>query len=515
MKKKESTRRKLRYVSALFVLVMFGSSFLSSCKEEYDYTVDVANPTVVSFNPVSGTEDLSKSSNLVITFSEYVKKGNGDIVIACETDTQTINVNSDAVVISDDKRVMTVNPSDFTPDKTYTVALPQGIVTDLLGNKYMGAVSGNWTFRTRKENSLFIMSYSPDKGNKNASLFKFSLAFSDKISKGTSGNISIHKLNNGEKVAELPVTSPQVVINGNVLNFKLDNLLDFATGYYVNLDAGAILDSDGNQFDGISGNEAWTFTTTSGSSTNLMVYLPFDEDFSDKSGNKFDATLGAKATADVEIVSDATHGNVAKFNAGSYAVLPKHSLLRPTTSQSFSVNLWVKLVGIGSDPALFGNKDWDSGSKPGIVLCTNKGDVYAPNTPTSQGSGWQVNMNGNDAGSTRVDWKASSASPQAPSISDNKWHMVTIVLDQSNKRLHVFVDAVEYISSTSSTYDLNTLKGSMWDTTNDYPFTLWEDGTGGYNSGSDTRKTLSGMMDELRIYNKALTADDVASLYRY
>jgi hypothetical protein len=57
------------------------------------------------------------------------------------------------------------------------------------------------------------------------------------------------------------------------------------------------------------------------------------------------------------------------------------------------------------------------------------------------------------------------------------------------------------------------LKGPLWDSKNDYPFTIWEDGTGKYNSGDDTRKTLSGLVDNVRIYKKALNAAEVAALY--
>ncbi|MBW7893410.1 MAG: hypothetical protein H3C48_20825, partial [Chitinophagaceae bacterium] len=40
-----------------------------------------------------------------------------------------------------------------------------------------------------------------------------------------------------------------------------------------------------------------------------------------------------------------------------------------------------------------------------------------------------------------------------------------------------------------------------------------EDGTGQYNSGSGTRKELSGLVDDLRIYNKALSSNEVNALY--
>src|SRR5690606_21130571 len=127
----------------------------------------------------------------------------------------------------------------------------------------------------------------------------------------------------------------------------------------------------------------------------VVAYLPLDDDLTDASGNKFDAKVGAKATADVAFVQDPVRGKVGEFKAGSYAVLPKHDLLRPSATQDFSINLWVKLQGIGSDPVLFSNSDWDSGSNPGLILCTDGGASY-DGTPGT-GRGWIVNVSGSDA----------------------------------------------------------------------------------------------------------------------
>ena len=101
--------------------------------------------------------------------------------------------------------------------------------------------------------------------------------------------------------------------------------------------------------------------------------------------------------------------------------------------------------------------------------------------------------------------------PQAPPLADEQWHMVTTVFDQTAKLLHVYLDGKEYTKATP--FDLSILKAPLWDTVNDYPFTIWEDGTGGYNSGDDTRKALAGLVDDVRIYTKALSAGEVNGIY--
>ena len=495
-------------ISRLFLLVLLTSCVLISCKEEYDHTVDVANPVVVSFNPVLGVEEVSINSNLVLTFDEIVKKGTGNIVIQGESSTKTIDVNSEAVTIGEDARVVTIKPGELESDELYTVSVDAGAFADLLDNKYMGTVAATpWTFTTAGSSGPLVLALSPANGSKEGSLFKLQLTFLADVKKGT-GNITVYMANN-TKVAEMSVASSAVVVQGSKVVVNLATPLAFATGYYVTIDSGALLDADSKKFKGFSGSTGWGFTTTNGSGSDLAVYLPMDQDLLDASGNKFDASNGSTASKQVEFINDPTRGKVAHFVAGSYAVLPKHNLLRPSLTQNYSINIWMKLVGIGSDPALFSNSDWGSGGNPGLVLCTDGGATYTG--PGSTGRGWIAKVTG---GGGRMDWRAGEMTPKAPALSDNKWHMVTLVFNQTTKRLMVYIDGNEYTQADNAkSYDLNTLAGPWWDQTNDYPFTIWEDGTGKYNAGSDTRKTLDGFVDDLRIYNKVLTPAEITALY--
>lgn len=490
------------------LLVLMISCCLLSCKEEYDHTVDVANPVVVSFNPVTGIEEVSVNSNLVLTFDEYVKKGTGSIVIKGESSTKTIDIASEAVTIGQDARIVTVKPGELEADEKYTVTVDQGAFTDLLGNKYMGTVpTSPWTFTTAGTSGPMVLSLSPANGSKDGSLFKLELNFLGDISKGT-GNITVYAANNS-KVAEISVASSSVVIQNSKVTVNLGSPLAFGTSYYVTIDNGAIVDGAGKKFKGFKGATGWSFTTTSGSGSDLVVHLPMDQDLNDASGNRFDASNGSTATSKVEFITDPVRGKVASFVAGSYAVLPKHNLLRPSMTQNFSINIWTKLTAIGSDPALFANSDWDSGSNPGLVLYLDGALTYTG--PGSTGRGWVTKI----TGGVRMNWRASEMVPQAPALADNKWHMVTMVVNQTTKRLQIYIDGVTYTNPNLATsYDLNTLTAQWWDAAKDYPFTIWEDGTGKYNAGDDTRKKLAGFVDDLRIYTKALTQEEVTALFK-
>ncbi len=502
-----------RYKQVRLACIVAALVCLGACKEDFDHTVDTANPTIVSYNPVSGVEGVAIDSRLILTFDEFVKKGKGTITITGESgSTQVIDVTSDDVTIGEDERIVTIAPSEFDADETYSVALGRGIVTDLLGNEFMGLPEGTtWTFNTAGESGLPLTALVPENGGSEASLFELRLAFAAAISKGE-GNIKVFGPD-GSAIIDLPVGSQQVVIKDGDVIVNLPTPLAFATDYRVVIDEGAFVDINGKTFKGFDEASPWTFTTTAGSSDDVVVYLPMDDDLTDASGNRFDAKLGAKATAEVSFVQDPTRGKVVEFNPGSYAVLPKHDLLRPSATQNFSINLWVKLQGIGSDPVLFSNSDWDSGSNPGLVFCIDGGMTY-DGTPGT-GRGWIVNLSGSDAAArTRLDWRAGDTNPPASPVSDNEWHMVTMVINQTEKRLQVYIDGIAYSQDDNpSSYDLNALVGPLWDEVNDYPFTLWEGGSGDYNAGSDTRKALAGFMDELHIYKKALTATEVVALY--
>ncbi|RZK46724.1 MAG: hypothetical protein EOO94_02165, partial [Pedobacter sp.] len=105
-------------------MAVLGLALFPSCKKELDHTTDTGNPVVVSYNPTSSVEGVAVTSNLVLTFDEIIKKAEGTIVIASAVDTQRVSMNSDAVSISADKHILTIDPpKDLESDEMYTVTL--------------------------------------------------------------------------------------------------------------------------------------------------------------------------------------------------------------------------------------------------------------------------------------------------------------------------------------------------------------------------------------------------------
>lgn len=507
-----------RNFAHFLILILIATAIVFSCEKDDDSSDDIINPYVISYNPVSGVDGVATNANLYLTFDGIVLKGEGKITITTDVEqgTQIIDVNDAAVTLSNEARIITINPpEDLYPGRVYNVVLDEGFVVDMSGNKYFGMPDNEaWTFTTGGNaddlDAPELVSLSPADNETEAKIFSLKLTFNETV-KTAAGNIIVYD-DNDQAVLTIDAESESVTINNTDITITFATPLAFGKNFYVKFDAGVIKDAAGNNFAGITDKTSWNFKTTAGSGTDLIVHLPLDNDLTDISGNKFDALLGTTATADIEFVTDAVRGKVVHFLAGSFAQLPKHDLLRPSETDNFSFNLWVKVPRIASDPAIISNKDWNSGSSPGFVLCTDDGDAYEPGNGVEHG--WVLNVADYPKNGSRLDWRAATCNPPAPGLGDNAWHMVTVVFDRTNHKLSVFIDGKEFGNSANSGFhDLNIVPGPLYDVAKDYPITLWEDGVGSYNANSDTRKNLTGYMDELTIYNKALNLDEIKALF--
>jgi uncharacterized delta-60 repeat protein len=104
-----------------------------------DLTDDHTAPTLSAVTPTDNASAVAVDSNIVITFSEVVQAGTGNIVITNGNgDTRTISVtNSGQVTISG--KTVTINPTNnLNPGTNYNVQLASGVIKDLAGNSYAG-----------------------------------------------------------------------------------------------------------------------------------------------------------------------------------------------------------------------------------------------------------------------------------------------------------------------------------------------------------------------------------------
>lgn len=223
------------------------------------------------------------------------------------------------------------------------------------------------------------------------------------------------------------------------------------------------------------------------------VYLPFDADLKDVSGNGVNAEdMGTMATTFVE---DDERGLVASFGRDAHAQFPLHPLL-DFGVEDFSASFWIKIsnaTAIASDPVIFGNKDWDSGGNVGFLVALDDADSPGAHM-------WTVNVSD---GTGRLDWDADDN--LTPNLKDGNWHFVAIAFDR-DASLNVYMDGLLRQSDPAQdSYDLTLSPGSL---TSGLPLTIMQDATGLYAAD------FAALLDDMRIWkNKVLSPAEVAAMY--
>nr|CUM62276.1 putative Thermitase [Planktothrix agardhii] len=235
---------------------------------------DTTPPTASSFTPVDNATGVAVAANLVVNFSEAIKKGTGNLVIKKLSDNsvvETIAVTAANVTVAGTQ--LTINPTaDLGQGTDYYVEIVNGAIKDIAGNNYAG-ITGNstWNFKTVAPADTIAptaSSFTPvDNATGVAVAANLVVNFSEAIKKGT-GNIVIKKLSDNSVVETMPATAANVTVSGSQLTINPTADLGQGTDYYVEIANGAIKDIAGNNYAGITGSSTWNFKTQGTSTIN-------------------------------------------------------------------------------------------------------------------------------------------------------------------------------------------------------------------------------------------------------
>ncbi|MEG3925774.1 Ig-like domain-containing protein, partial [Microcoleus sp. T3_D1] len=230
-----------------------------------DQTPDTTAPTVASFTPADNATSVAVAANLVVTLSEAVQKGIGNIVIKKVSDNsvvETINVTSTNVTVTGSS--VTINPTiDLVNGTGYYVEIAAGAIKDLAGNNYAGTTgAATWNFTTVADTTApTAASFTPaDNATSVAVAANLVVTLSEAVQKGI-GNIVIKKVSDNSVVETIDVTSANVTVSGSTVTINPTANLVEGTDYYVEIAAGAIKDLAGNNYAGTTGATAWNFST--------------------------------------------------------------------------------------------------------------------------------------------------------------------------------------------------------------------------------------------------------------
>ncbi len=209
--------------------------------------------------------------------------------------------------------------------------------------------------------------------------------------------------------------------------------------------------------------------------TNLVAYYAFNNDVKDGSGGGNDGVLVGAPTFATGLTG---YGTALQLNGTADAVNLGAGKSAFNPADSLSVSLW---ANIGAWATAWGN-----------VMISNRGE---------SSMGWQVRRNSNNAlcFTTRGTGSEDTASTANPTL--NQWIHIACVFDSVAKTKTIYINGVQDTQVTTTGTKITAT------TVNTY--------IGGRDSGAktlDTTTLFTGMLDEIRVYQRALTAGEVEFL---
>ena len=243
---------------------------------------DLTPPAVSTLSPSDNASGVSVGANLIVTFSEAVVLGSGNIIIRnLSNSTQTIIPVTDAAKVALSGSSLTINPSaNLAGNSNLAIRIDAGAVKDSSDNPFAGIANDTtWNFSTAAPPTSTVATIvgSPVEGFLNSAKNGFATAHlgTSEISYNASGvdklvvAVGTEAGNNGQKV-----NSVAVKFNGvNMILAAQDNTMTPAPGQAGAWDGGiaAIFYLD-NPYQG-SANFTFSASTTSGAPNGAHVTI--------------------------------------------------------------------------------------------------------------------------------------------------------------------------------------------------------------------------------------------------
>lgn len=227
-------------------------------------TIETELPILISRDPPDDAINIEGSKDIVLTFNEPIKAGNGNIVIVGENEAPRSITMTDASQVAINGNTITINPlQDLSPDKNYHIEVTSDAISDLTGNAFVGiSDSTTWNFKTIDTLPPTLINSDPPDNTTNIEVGKnIVLTFSEAIKAGGSGSIQI--IDEFEKDTRLISVSDtsQVTIDGNTVTINPTDDLNFGVNYSVLISPGTITDLTANPYEGIDDVSELNFIT--------------------------------------------------------------------------------------------------------------------------------------------------------------------------------------------------------------------------------------------------------------
>jgi hypothetical protein len=225
-------------------------------------TIDWLAPTVTVFNPVTGTQAVPVSADLVFELSEPAQRGSGTIELRTADGTLVQRFEAGSAAVTVQGNTLTLNPGvDLKPSTGYVVVFAPNAFLDLAGNSFAG--SGDFSFSTMQAQDggdgspPVATRFGPAGSTRSVALNEnLTLTFNELIQTGT-GAIRL-KTASGQLVETF--TAANATASGSTLTLNPTGNLGLFTRYVLELDPNAVRDLAGN---GMSSTVSYDFRTAS------------------------------------------------------------------------------------------------------------------------------------------------------------------------------------------------------------------------------------------------------------
>lgn len=245
-------------------------------------TGDFTAPTLAQASPADGVTGVAASANIVLTFSEAVKAGDGSFRIYDAANDALVWQSTAKTVgqVTFAGSTVTLNPpADLIGGHSYYVQVDGNAVTDLSGLAYAGiADTTTLNFTVRDTAAPTLVSSSPaDNAVLVAVDANIVLNFSETVAAG-SGRIQIRRSSDNAIERTIDVSdATQVTFSGSQVIIDPTDPLAEGTGYYLSMAAGVIRDVSGNNYAGLTTATQLNFVTNDTHGPQFVSATPADE----------------------------------------------------------------------------------------------------------------------------------------------------------------------------------------------------------------------------------------------
>ena len=229
-------------------------------------------PELAVYSPTVSKSAVGVGSNLYLTFNIPVSAGSGAIVLSNGAgDTRSISV-ADTTQVSFNGKVVTIDPSvNLIPGTNYSITYAAGVFKDASGKAGPAVVSttelGFTAAGSVDATAPTLISSSPATGTTGVTSSRIVLTFSEPVVAGN-GNIVISNGSGDTRTISVKDTN-QVTFSGSTANINPSADLLRGFTYNVQVPLGAIRDTSGNSFAGITNATTLTLTTAAAPPTTL------------------------------------------------------------------------------------------------------------------------------------------------------------------------------------------------------------------------------------------------------